>query len=174
MIVAAATLVGVYAQAPSAVHVLDDAAQALGGRDRIEAIRTIVIEGEGVAPYLGQNRTPDGELPLWKVTDFKRSIDLPNRRIQTQQVRTAQFLFPPAEAQRQNQGLDGDVAYDVLDRRTVSRAPAAAVRCRRIEVLHHPMTLVRAALEPGAKIGGSSGSRRTCRFTAPSRATPPW
>ena len=56
---------------------------------------------------------PDGELPVWKVTEFKRTIDLANGRTRMQQLRTAQFLFAGATVQRQNQGLDGDVAYNV-------------------------------------------------------------
>jgi hypothetical protein len=140
------------AQVPPEKKVIEDAATALGGRDRIQAAKTIVIEGEGAAPNVGQNTVPDGELPVWKVTEYKRAIDLPNGRTRVQQTRTAQFLFANSPIQRQNQGVDGDVAYNVGQDGKATRAGAAAARERRIEMLHHPITIVRAALDPAAKV----------------------
>ncbi len=94
----------------------------MGGKDRILAAKTLVIEGEGSSPNLGQNRTPEDELPVWKVTGFKRAIDFVNGRSRTQQLRVAQFLFALATTQHQNQGLDGDIAYNVGEDGKVSRA----------------------------------------------------
>lgn len=133
------------------------AAEAMGGVDRVQAVKTVVIEGEGSAPNLGQNVTPDGDLPVWKVTDFKRSIDfthgsIGSARMREQQVRTAQFLFALATTQRQNQGLDGAVAYNIGGTGNAVRASDAAAQDRRRQLLHHPLTLVRAALEPDAKL----------------------
>ena len=129
------------------------AADAMGGSERLMDVKTLVIEGEGTSPNLGQNRTPDDELPVWKVTGFKRSIDLVNQRSRTEQLRVAQFLFAGATIQRQNQSLDGDVAYNVGEDGKASRASVQAAEERRIEVLHHPLMAVRAALEPGVKMG---------------------
>jgi hypothetical protein len=128
-------------------------AEAMGGTDRLLATKTLVIEGTGTSPNLGQNRTPEDELPVWKVSNFKRSIDLVNRRSRTEQLRVAQFLFAGATMQRQNQSLDGDVAYNTSDDGKVSRASTQSADDRRIEMLHHPLMAVRAALEPGAKMG---------------------
>jgi Metallo-beta-lactamase superfamily len=138
------------------------AAEAMGGVDRVEAVKTLVIEGEGSAPNLGQNVTPDGDLPVWKVTEFKRSIDfshgsmagvsMNNARMREQQVRTAQFLFALATTQRQNQGLDGAVAYNIGQNGNPLRASDTAAQDRRRQLLHHPLALVRAALEPDAKL----------------------
>ena len=72
----------------------------MGGGDRILAVKTLVIEGQGTSPNLGQNRTPDDELPVWKVSSYKRSIDLVNRRSRTEQLRVAQFLFAGATVQK--------------------------------------------------------------------------
>ena len=105
------------------------------------------------SPNLGQNRTPEDELPVWKVTGFKRTIDLVNRRTRTEQRREAQFLFAGATVQHQNQGLDGDVAYNIGEDGKVTRASAQAADDRRIEMLHHPLTVIRAALEPGVTMG---------------------
>jgi hypothetical protein len=98
---------------------------------------------------------PDGELPVWKVTEFKRTIGLANARMRTQQLRTAQFLFANANTQRQDQGLDGDVAYNLGMDGTATRASATALRDRRIEMLHNPIVIVRAALaEPNTTVSG--------------------
>jgi len=140
------------AQLPPERKAIEDAAAALGGKDRILAARTLVIEGEGPAPNLGQNTVPDGELPVWKVTEYKRAIDLANGRTRMQQLRTAQFLFAGATTQRQNQGVDGDVAYNVGQDGKATRAGDAAARERRIEMLHHPIVIVRTALDPAAKV----------------------
>src|SRR5437764_12583202 len=140
------------AQVPPEQRAIDDAAAALGGRGRVQAAKTIVIEGDGAAPNVGQNTMPDGELPVWKVTEFKRSIDLANDRTRMQQTRTAQFQFAGPPVQRQNQGVDGDVAYLVLPDGGTRRAGDTAVRDRRLEMLHHPITIVRAALDPAAKV----------------------
>jgi hypothetical protein len=147
-----AALSGACAQVPPEMQVVNDAAAALGGKDRVQAVKTLIIEGEGPAPNAGQNRMPDDELPVWKVTEFKRSIDLVNGRTRVQQLRTAQFLFAGATIQRQNQALDGDVAYNVGQEGNATRAGEAAARERRIELLHHPITIVRAALDPAAKV----------------------
>jgi hypothetical protein len=134
------------------IKVIDAAATALGGRDRIQAVKSLVIEGEGPAPNLGQNVTPDGDLPVWMVTEFRRTMDVGNGRMQTQQLRTAQFLFALATVQRQNQGLDGDIAYNLNPDGRATRASEAAARDRRLEMLHHPLTILRAALDPAAKL----------------------
>ncbi len=68
-------------------------AEAMDGKGRILAVKTLVIEGEGPAPNLGQIVTPDSELPVWQVTEFKRKIDLANGGMRTQQLLAAQFLF---------------------------------------------------------------------------------
>jgi metallo-beta-lactamase superfamily protein len=132
-----------------------DAADAMGGRQKVVSIKTLTIEGEGDAPNVGQNQTPDGELPNWKVTEFKRTIDLVNHRMRVQQLRTAQFLFANSNTQRQAQGLDGDVAFNIAENGKAARASDSAMRDRRIEMLHHPLVIVRAALDnPQAKLTG--------------------
>jgi Metallo-beta-lactamase superfamily len=137
------------------LRVVNDAADALGGRQKVMAAKTLTIEGEGPAPNVGQNTMPDGELPVWKVTEFKRTIDLPNHRMRMTQTRTAQFLFANANTQRQNQGLDGDVAYNIGADGAAARASAAAARDRRIELLQHPLVIVRTVLDdPGTKLSG--------------------
>ncbi len=151
----AALVVSSCSRTPPDLQAVVDAANALGGRERILGIKTLTIEGEGASPNVGQNTMPDGDLPVWKVTEFKRTIDLANRRMRTQQLRTAQFLFAGSNTQRQDQGVDGDIAYNVAMDGKATRASATAVRDRRIDMLHHPLVIVRAALdEPGTTVSG--------------------
>jgi len=121
------------AQVPPEKRMIEDAASALGGRDRLLAAKTIVIEGEGPAPNVGQNTLPDSDLPVWKVTELKRTIDLAGGRMRTQQLRTAQFQFAGATVQRQDQSVDGDVAYN-SGPGSAARAGEAAARDRRVEL----------------------------------------
>ena len=140
---------------PPELRAVVDAAEAMGGRQRIVTVKTLTIEGEADAPNVGQNKTPDGELPNWKVTEFKRTMDLEHHRMRVEQLRTAQFLFANSNTQRQAQGLDGDVAFNVNEKGTATRASESAMRDRRIEMLHHPLVIVREALEnPQVKLTG--------------------
>ena len=134
--------------APSTAEqqVIDDAAEALGGANHIRSLKALTIQGTGSAPNTGQNRTPDDELPVWRVNEFTRTIDLANSRMRAQQVREAQFLFAGDLVQRQTVGIEGDAAYSVAANGTLSRAGGTAARDRRIEFLHHPITAVRTIL----------------------------
>jgi hypothetical protein len=138
--------------APPERQIIDDAAAALGGASRIQSLTALHITGSGSAPNAGQNRMPDDELPVWKVTEHSRAIDFANGRTRVQQLREAQFQFAGATTQRVTQGLDGAVAYNAAPDGTMTRAGDAAARDRRIELLHHPITIVRAALDPAAKL----------------------
>ena len=130
---------------------IDDAAAAMGGVERIRSLTALEIVGSGIAPNAGQNRMPDDELPVWRVSDYTRTIDLANGRTRVRQVRDAQFLFAGATVQRVAQGLD-EVAYNVAADGSMTRVSDAAAKERRIELLHHPLTAVRAALDPGTTI----------------------
>lgn len=133
-------------------QLINDAASALGGKARLEQIKTMTIEGQCEAPNLGQNVTPDSPLPVWKVTEYRRAIELGNDRMRVRQVREAQFLLASSAIQRVDQGVDGEVGYNLSADGTAVRTANSVVRDRRIEMLHHPITLIRAALEPDAKI----------------------
>jgi hypothetical protein len=140
-----------YAQTPEAA-LIKSAADALGGVDRIRSVRTLIIEGEGANPNIGQNRNPNDSLPDWKVTDYRKTIDLTAGRMRIQQRRVAQFPFSMANDVRQNMVLDGDIAFNVDAGGNSYRAPDAVVRERRMEMRDNPIAVVRAALDPGAKL----------------------
>jgi hypothetical protein len=151
-IICASLIFGSCARPSPELQAINDAAEALGGKSRIQQIRTLTIEGEGDAPNLGQNITPDGPLPVWKVTEFRRILDLGTGRTRVRQTRTAQFLFAGATVQKLDQGIDGDIGYNVAEDGTAARTAGSVVRDRRIESLHHPIAILRAALDPGAKL----------------------
>jgi glyoxylase-like metal-dependent hydrolase (beta-lactamase superfamily II) len=139
----------------SGMKAIDSAAQALGGKDRILSIQSLTMEGSGMAPNVGQNPFPEGPLPTWWIPEFKRSIDIVHHRTRTEQHRVAMFPFALATDVRQTQCLDGDVAFNVNAEGHAQRAPDAAAADRRIEMLATPVTIIRAALDPNAKVGAA-------------------
>jgi hypothetical protein len=162
-LILAGFLAGACAPASLERSVIDAAAAALGGADRLKALPVITIQGTGTAPLAGQNRMPDDDLPVWKVSEYQRIIDSKNGRTRVSQVREAQFLFAGDLVQRQTQGLDGDIAYNMAPDGSMTRASDTAARDRRIEMLHHPVTIVRAALDPAARLSNarSEGSEQS-------------
>ena len=123
-VLAALGIFRAYGQTPE-LAVISSAADALGGKARIQALRTLIIEGSGTNPNVGQNRNPEDPLPDWKVTDYRKTIDLANGRMRLEQRRQAQFAFSMANDVRQNLGLDGDIAYNVGPDGKASRASEA-------------------------------------------------
>ena len=151
-LVAAATLSGCAKPAPEQ-QIVNDAAEALGGRDRILAVRTLVIEGEGINGNLGQDMTPEAAGQRFEITGYRRVVDVPAGRARTEQTRTPNFTFFQGQApQKQVQGVDGDVGYNVAANGNASRVATAVAKDRRVELHHHPVTIVRAALNPAAKL----------------------
>ena len=140
-----------WAQSPE-LAAIDGAAEALGGKARILALRTLVIEGAGTNPNIGQNRNPDDPLPDWKVTDYRKTIDLANGRMRLEQRRQAEFPFSMANDVRQNLALDGDIAFNVSPDGKATRASDTVARDRRFEMLGNPVAAVRAALDPAARL----------------------
>jgi glyoxylase-like metal-dependent hydrolase (beta-lactamase superfamily II) len=150
------------------MQVVNSAADALGGASKIQAINTITMEGGGMANNLGQARTPQGDDPVnpaeptstFGVTEFKRTIDFANGRAKQQWHRTPQFASPNPDGV-QNAGIDGDVAYTVGAGDKMTRQTDAIAQSRRFElILGHPIGILRAAMDPAAKVANrrESGS----------------
>jgi glyoxylase-like metal-dependent hydrolase (beta-lactamase superfamily II) len=97
------------------------AAEALGGRDRLMAMKTLQIVGYGELAYFngGGNITGDPDAPQkWqKVLEYTRTIDLEHWRTRVQQRLKMDFVFASTVGQlglnRTNETLDGDVAYNI-------------------------------------------------------------
>ena len=156
------------AAAPSpAMRLIEQAAAAMGGRAQILAVRTLTIEGYATNPNLGQQMTPDSQLLLWMIPDYTRRLDLANSRMELAITRRPAFpaVFDNARAV---QRLDGDVAYNVLTNQPrPARLSEAATKDRRLEMLHHPLTALRAALDPASTLGNhrTSATRRSVDIT---------
>ena len=132
---------------------VDDAMDALGGRSRIEAARTLTIEGEGVNYNLGQDMKPEAATQQFAVTNYKRHIDIANGRQRVEQTRTPKFAyFQGPQPQTQIQGLDGAVAFNVNPQGQPNRLAALAETDRRHDLYHHPLPLLRATLDPQATV----------------------
>jgi len=130
-----------------------DAAAALGGAERLQSIKTLVVEGEGTQYNLGQDVVPGASGQTYAVTQYKRAIDVAADRARTELVRVPKFTYWQGLApQRQVQGIDKEIGYNVSAAGTASRIAASAAQDRRVELLRHPITAVRAALDPSARL----------------------
>ena len=58
------------AQTPE-INAIKNAAGALGGVERVRAVKTLIMEGAGANPNVGQNVTPDAPLTDWKVSEYE-------------------------------------------------------------------------------------------------------
>jgi len=173
MAICSALMVGIAGQgnAPER-ELVARSADALGGRDRVMAIRTLQIVGYGELAYFdgGGNITGDPQAPQkWqKVLDYRRTIDLEHWRTRVQQRLKMDFVFASTTGQlglnRTDETLDGDIAYNIgggflaaPQSGTPRPQPAAATaaRQRRVELLAHPIAIVRAALDPTSKLSNS-------------------
>jgi glyoxylase-like metal-dependent hydrolase (beta-lactamase superfamily II) len=137
----------------TARSIIDDAVRAIGGRSALEAARTLIIEGEGEAWVLGQGRTAHGESIKYRVTGFRRSIDLAGGRWRQEQLLTPLFAVHYPEPRKEITALDGDVTFDVGEDGTTQRATDPDARIRRLELHHTPVAVLRAALAPRATVG---------------------
>jgi glyoxylase-like metal-dependent hydrolase (beta-lactamase superfamily II) len=131
--------------------IVNDAANALGGAQRVQAVKTLVIEGTGENTNLGQSLTPD-TLNVFNVTQAKKSIDFANNRWRLEQTRLATFGPPNPQPQVQTQGVDGDVAYNLAANGMPQRAPEQVAKDRHMELFHHPIGALNAALAQGARL----------------------
>jgi hypothetical protein len=152
-------LPGVAAQSGGGRALITRAAEALGGRDRILAIKTLTIEGYGQLAYQngGGNITSSIDAPQkWiNVNDYVRVVDLEHGRSRVRQRQFNDFVFAAAQNMKgvvSTQSLDGDVAFNINTAGAATRAPAAAARARRMESLAHPVVFVYTALNPKSAV----------------------
>src|SRR5262245_27961460 len=140
-------------QAPAEQQVINDAATAMAGRDRVLAVTPLTRDGAGANGNLGQDLTPERRVQTFTLTGYKREIDVAGSRARLEQTRTPTFpYFQGQQPQRQIQGVAGEVAYNIAADGSASRLANAAAKDRRVEIFHHPLTIVRAALAPDAML----------------------
>lgn len=149
----------VQAQDNAARAVVVDAANALGGVDRITALRTLRLRGYGHEAYQdgGSEITTEERAPekMTNLTAYQREIDFANGRTLVRARLSRAFVFA-ARAMMQGmpiaQALDGEVAFDPAANGTARRQSAAVAQRRRMELLANPVMAVRTALEAGSRI----------------------
>jgi glyoxylase-like metal-dependent hydrolase (beta-lactamase superfamily II) len=153
-------------QAQTARDPIVDAARALGGEQRIRAVKNITLIGYGQYAYQfgGGNITgnPNAPQKFQAANDLRRVYDLQNDRFQ--QTERRNFLFPFAAVfghafAPANLILDGDIVYDVAPDGKAARSLRAndgilqldGERMRRMWMMNNPVVAVRAALDPATK-----------------------
>lgn len=143
------------AEAPIPVEqqFIDDVAAAMGGKENIEAARTLNVTGAGSMQNLGQDMTPESTDLKFDVSNFGLAMDLDSGNSRTEQTRTPQFIyFRGQDPMRQVFGLDGDIAYTISADGTGQRAPDSVALEQRSTYYHHPLPLLKAALQRTAVV----------------------
>src|SRR5688500_2804358 len=138
--------------ASDARQVVTRAADALGGAQRIQALRTMRLRGYGHDQYQdgGSLITTEPTAPekMTIITAYERVIDLANNRTRVRAKQSRAFVFAARammEGRPIDQALDGDVAFDVAPGGGARRLSSEVVTRRRMELLAHPIVAVRAA-----------------------------
>ena len=165
-----------HAQTASARTVVEGAAKALGGIERIRAVRNITLHGYGQYAYqMGGGRISGIAGRAREVhggrTISTRVYDLENDRFQMRERRNMLFPFlaPFGHSFALNDNsLDGDIAFDVNGERSAARpaVPGQSARCmdgvhmRRMWMMNNPVVLVRAMLDPADETVRARGSGR--------------
>src|SRR5438128_12238513 len=98
-------------------RVVNDAATALGGRDRVMAVKTMLLQAAGNFVGITSLRYDDDigfKSAIEQLRDVRRAYDLANGRARFELTRMVEYVFYIGDAPtRTIQGLDGKVAYNV-------------------------------------------------------------
>jgi glyoxylase-like metal-dependent hydrolase (beta-lactamase superfamily II) len=139
----------------SALNTVRKAAKALGGVDRIMAVRSLRLEGYGQEALQngGGNTSASTEAPQrWNnVMSWEETIDLANQRARIRQ--RSQSWLPAATLSRvignvmTTSVLDGEIAYTVNGQGVARRANPRTADNLRTEMNTHPVAVVRLALD---------------------------
>ena len=139
----------------AAMNAIANAAEALGGRDRIRNLRTLKIEGYGQNAQQtgGGNASASVDAPQkWiNILGYEKTIDLENMRIRTSQRNQTWASFALRSSvlgtNVNTAALDGDIAYDVNPDGTPRPGNTNTAANLRNELYTHPVVLVRVALD---------------------------
>ena len=146
---------------------LDDVARAMGGAERILAVRTLMLEGTGEMYNLGQGMSPAAPLPVYAVTGYRRSFDFANRRWRQELTRQPQFITGNTSPQPLKSAWDG-VAFDIGADGTSRRSAGRADIDRAYELAYHPIGFIQMALAAGTQVteAAQAGGLRHVRMNA--------
>ena len=149
----------VSAQDGEARALLEQAAEAMGGLERLQGLDNMVYTGFGQRAYYqgGGNITGDAMAPMkWQaLTDVQRTFDLPNGVALNQERWGQEFPFA---------GLFGMNFDRVSSRQEGER------------LLDHPLPALLAALDPDSSLGAvtQQDGLAVIAFTLPGAASPAW
>ena len=99
-------------------QLIDDAVAAMGGRDRIMAVKTLMFEGGGHDFQVDQEFAYDelgSQFLVYQLRDYKRSYDLANGRGRFEQIREAQSTI-----------FNGERPGTDRDRRLMATSPSTS------------------------------------------------
>jgi glyoxylase-like metal-dependent hydrolase (beta-lactamase superfamily II) len=146
-------------QTGDARQVVARAAEALGGAERIQALRTMRLRGYGHDAYQdgGSLITTEPTAPekMTILTAYERVIDLANDRTRVRAKQSRAFVFAARammEGRPIDQSLDGTIAFDVAANGAPRRLSSEVAARRRMELLANPIVAVRAALASGSRV----------------------
>ena len=139
-------------------QIINDAAAALGGRERVLAVKTMLLGGAG-SQVAGTSLRYDDlgySSAINQLRDVKRAYDLANGRARFEATSMAEYAYYIGDAPNHLiQGLDGMVAFNVGANGNAARIFGNQANARRVEYLRHPLTLVHAALGSGVKLANA-------------------
>ena len=154
--------------ADAARAAIEASAQALGGLERLRAVKNITLIGYGNYAYQfgGGNVTASlhAAQRYQAANDLRRVFDFEHHRFQQKERRNMSFTFALAALTSwapYDQILDGDLAFDISPDGKASRIPrftqtawqVDGLHMRRMWMLNNPVALVLAALDPGSTLG---------------------
>jgi len=155
--------------AGTARTVVERAAEALGGLERIRSVRNITLSGYAQYAYqfgggriTGEPAAPEKYIAA---NELRRVYDLERNRFQLIERRNMLFPFlaPFGHSWAPvNQVLDGDLAFDIVGEKAVRVARESdnplqvdGVHVRRMLMMTNPVVLVRAMLDSGTRLSAS-------------------
>jgi len=142
----------------TARQAIEAAAAAMGGADRLRALRNVTLVGYGQYAYQqgGGNITslPTAPQKFIAANELRRVYDVEHGRYRQQERRNDLFPFAAYgghDFALQVQSLDGTTAFNLNEKGVATRG--GDVRDRRMWMHTNPAVAVRAALDPAAKLG---------------------
>jgi glyoxylase-like metal-dependent hydrolase (beta-lactamase superfamily II) len=156
-------------QPAAAANLVNEAAEALGGEQRLRDVRNITLAGYGQFAWLvgGEEISSSAHVPYKyaAVNDLRRVYDLEHDRFQTRQRMFVLFPFLADNSYNftlTDQRLDGDIGFNTSAGfgSRLGRIPAVdgtffapdGVHARRMTMMENPVVLVRAMMDPSTTL----------------------
>jgi glyoxylase-like metal-dependent hydrolase (beta-lactamase superfamily II) len=126
---------------------IDGVADALGGKEKLAAARTLTVKAEGRMRTLGQDLAPEAMTREFNVSAYELTLDLADGSSRVNQTRRPLFNYFLGQGPvQQILGLDDSVAYNIAADGSAQRLPEYFALERQSTYYHHPLPLLQAAL----------------------------